>query len=264
MQTVVVSERLSLKLYNSIEKFPVENDLSARQYATAISSLASNDEELAHMQERVDLFSRMNKPAEAAREEANIRLSKSLIESGYDPKSLEFACFVHSVNGKPVTSIDEDDLTALIAKLRKDGLTDELIYSSLESAKKEMELEIRMYFPARLAKGRKMNNLVKYKAYGVALADYYQNPTDEAKLELDKATLAVALIQDVYTFGIDNNVTAVMKTAQQGTYNILMECGVVDPESMSVFQYYSWIDTLEKRYEEQKQSLAKSQKHAGK
>lgn len=54
----------------------------------------------------------------------------------YNPLHCAWACLIHNVNGVPLSGYEHDELGEVVARLSKDGLTKEMLETSLEDIKK--------------------------------------------------------------------------------------------------------------------------------
>ncbi|AKD55032.1 type I phosphoribosyltransferase [Spirosoma radiotolerans] len=252
MQTLTISPNLEVTLYDSIEEFPVHIELEARQYATMQSGLATSQEELEEKKERIDLLERYDRKGDLYKEQSNYRIAEHLLSINFMPLELEWCCYVYAINGGRVVGHRENALIERLDHLKENGLTSNQIAESLNQLKAEMEAEVKRLYPGRIEKGKKWNNLTRYKAYGEAMVDHFIDPNEETKRKLDKAIIDILSTQEVLDFGGENDVLSQLKTAQFAMYAILTECGVADPKSITLFEYYGWIDVLQKRHEAQK------------
>ncbi|MVM36230.1 hypothetical protein GO755_39840 [Spirosoma sp. HMF4905] len=260
MLTLPISDSLTVSLYNSIKEFPAARQLDAKLFAIEQAGLSLSPEELEVRKERLDLLLAFNQQADYQLEAYNYQLSITLLEQGYNPVEPEWACHVQAINGEPVTDYSEDALGARVTALKQQGLSLEQIETSLATVKAEMLAEIKRYYPNRVIRG-KYNNLQRQLNYGIALADHLALDTEETKAKLDKTTLDVLTMQKPIDLRDETNNTPVsLEKSQFRLYTRLQESGCNDVNSLTVYQFYGWLEMLEERNEQQALALAKAKK----
>lgn len=260
MDQLRVHESCQLSLYDSIKEFPVWLQLEARQYALLGSALASSTEELAAKHERLALLQHYDQIAAYQVEAHAYAVSERLLADGYDPMALEWACYVQAVNGERLNSYMEEDLLARLAAWQALGLNRDQIAQSLASIKEAMQQETKRYYPGRVGAGV-YNQLQRYKAYGLALADCLADGSEESRQALDRATLNLLTAQPPLNLtNSPANGLVSLEKSQFKLYTILTENGVAAPDQLSVYGYYGWLEVLEERSQRQAAALAPAAK----
>ncbi|QHV97292.1 hypothetical protein [Spirosoma endbachense] len=251
MLTLTISETLTIRLYDSIKELPANLQLEAKQYAILQSALATTTEELASRKERVALLLQFDQQAEYQLEAYNYNLSERFLAEGYNPAELEWACYLYAINGEPVQDHSEDALRDYIKLIKEQGFTGEQIQESLGAINEQMLAETKRYYPKRVGKG-KFNNLVRYRDYALALLEQFEHGTEESRAAFDRTMLGLLAMQKPINLkdSPENGLVALEKS-QFKLYTTLIECGCAEPEKLTVFQFYGWIEVLEERSEQQ-------------
>lgn len=260
MMTLQINDTLTLSLYDSIKEFPAARQLDAKLFAIEQAGLSLTPEELEIRKDRLDLLQAFNLHTEYQLEAYNYHLSINLLEQGYSPVEMEWVCYVQAINGIAVIDYSENALAERLASLKKQGLTSEQIEASLETIKAEMSSEIKRYYPNRIIRG-KYNNLQRQLNYGIALADHLALDTEETKAKLDKTTLDVLTMHKPIDLRDKTDNTPVsLEKSQFRLYTRLEESGCSDANSLTVYQFYGWLEMLEERNEQQASALASMKK----
>jgi len=135
-------------------------------------------------------------------------------------------------------------------------LTQSHIEVSRGEAKRRIESEVKRYFPKRLHKARGYNELERYKTYLYLKAQYMLNPTDDAEKRMNEALAAVVGTQKPPIFrDSPENILVQMEKSYAKLVVTLAECGCPDPDALSVYDQYTWIESLEDKYEAQRNAL---------
>ena len=117
MKTVKINNH-ELKLYDSIDEMPIVNFQKYNKYIIVDSGLGSDidsvDEHLVNLAKLI----RSDKD-KAQQELQNLRQTMHLIVSGISPNYLAFAALIHSIDGKVVEDLSDENLKSIIEKLQK-------------------------------------------------------------------------------------------------------------------------------------------------
>ena len=143
MKTVKINNH-ELKLYDSIDEMPIVNFQKYNKYIIVDSGLGSDidsvDEHLVNLAKLIK-----SDKDKAQQELQNLRQTMHLIVSGISPNYLAFAALIHSIDGKVVEDLSDENLKSIIEKLQK--AKHSMIVSILLWVKKKLATELEMYFP---------------------------------------------------------------------------------------------------------------------
>lgn len=144
MKTITLNKH-ELKLYDSIDEMPIINFQKYNKYIIVDSGLGSDidsvDEHLVNLAKLI----KTNKD-KAQQELQNLRQTMHLIVSGISPNYLAFAALIHSIDGKEVKDLSDENLRAIIAKLQK--AKHSTLINALLQVKKKLSTELELYFPS--------------------------------------------------------------------------------------------------------------------
>lgn len=103
--------------YDDIKVLPAVLYQKARQYEVMDAELAGSEADLDAGLAKLQLLHRAGQTEAFEESLHNLRLARQLILTNYNPKQLEWACYLHSVDGVPLTDYSETALEALITRL---------------------------------------------------------------------------------------------------------------------------------------------------
>lgn len=135
-----------VELYDSIEGLPIVRFTAFCKMLLIDSGVGSDLSAVDRHVERVIRFMRNGKPDEAERELRNMRQSVWMVQEGLCPRHLAFAALVRSVDGVGQTDVSEAGLRKVAAMLG--DATEKEVSSAMEEAKKKIDAELEVYFPA--------------------------------------------------------------------------------------------------------------------
>ena len=143
MKTVKINNH-ELKLYDSIDEMPIVNFQKYNKYIIVDSGLGSDidsvDEHLVNLAKLIK-----SDKDKAQQELQNLRQTMHLIVSGISPNYLAFAALIHSIDGKVVEDLSDENLKSIIEKLQK--AKHSMIVSILLWVKKKLATELEISFP---------------------------------------------------------------------------------------------------------------------
>ena len=113
---------------------------------------------------------------------------------------------------------------------------------------------MKRFFPARFNKsGSARNQLEQLRKYLLAKVSHILDPADETIKALNDA-FAILVGQQKPACFRDSG-PHVLTQMEKGFGKLLVtlsECGCPNPDSLTVFQFYTWLESLEEKYEAQK------------
>ncbi|WP_338871715.1 hypothetical protein WBJ53_26115 [Spirosoma sp. SC4-14] len=120
--------------------------------------------------------------------------------------------------------------------------------------KKKLRTELKRYFPSRFGPQRSLNELSRLKQYLQAQLRAVLNPGPDSAAALNlQFALVVGQHKPIHLRDDPKNTIVGMEKGWTKLCVTLTECGCPDPERLTVFQLYTWLETLEEKYEAQKQ-----------
>lgn len=131
---------IKLELYEDIDELPIKNYNAYNEYSLLEHEIGSSLGDINTRFEKLDKFLSKGKLEDAIQERKNLQfLFNNLFDGVYYP-SLQFACFIHSVNGEPYNDLRAEKLEELINKLSDSGLTVGRVKKVLGIIKKKLML----------------------------------------------------------------------------------------------------------------------------
>ena len=147
MKTINI-KGLKLRMYDSIDEMPIANFQKYNKYILIDSGLGSDIDSVdAHIVNLAKLIK--TNMTKAQQELQNMRQNMHMIVTEISPRYMAFASLIHSINDERVTDLSEDNLKAIINKLRE--VKHSVIIDFLVWVKKKLATELETYFPAEFS-----------------------------------------------------------------------------------------------------------------
>ena len=177
-----------------------------------------------------------------------------LIVSGISPNYLAFAALIHSIDGKVVEDLSDENLKSIIEKLQK--AKHSMIVSILLRVKKKLATELEMYFPNSF-------NDVKDK-------EVYDKIKQRTILQLESIARGIDNADkieeiDAFLFSLHKPKSFNGKTSIEIKYDKQFEtaCMIISQKSnmnakkMTVLEFYSTLNNLSKQAEAEAKAYKK-------
>lgn len=252
MKTITLNKH-ELKLYDSIDEMPIVNFQKYNKYIIVDSGLGSDvdsvDEHLVNLAKLI----KTNKD-KAQQEIQNLRQTMHLIVSGISPNYLAFAALIHSIDGEKVEDLSDENLKAILDKLKKTKHS--ILIDILLKVKKKLATELELYFPSNFsdAKDKEAYDKIKQRtilqlesiAYDVDNTDKI-NEIDEWLFNLykPKSFNGKASVEIKYDKQFE---TACMIISQKANMNA---------KKMTVLEFYSTLNNISKQAEAEAKAYKK-------
>lgn len=130
---------ITIEMYEDIDELPILNYNSYNEYALLDYEIGSTIQDIAKRFEKLDRFLGAEKIPEAIQERKNLHFLFHNMLSGVNYPSLQFACFIHSVNGKKLHDLRQESLQVILDNLSKKGLSIGSVFTLLKGLKKKLQ-----------------------------------------------------------------------------------------------------------------------------
>lgn len=245
MKTVVVSNKV-LKLYDSIDEMPIINFQKYNKYLLIDSGVGSDADDIDKHIVKIAKFIKAADSKKALQELQNMRQNMHMVNNSISPKYLAFAALIHSINGREVTDLSDENLKAILADLK--GVKHSWLISLLEKLKKKVESELEVYFPSNFANPREKEAYDKLKARALLILE--QIITGESKEQeieaIDKVMLSFYKPQ---SFIGETSAEVEYDKQFESSCILIAQKTSLDAKKMTVLQFYNAIENIKKQAE---------------
>lgn len=244
MKTITIGGH-EVKMYDDIEDLPLLNFQKFNKYALIDAGIGSDLSDVnEHLVKAAKLIPVA--PDKAARELQNLQNNINMILTETSPKMLSFAALVYSIDGEPNNDLTDEGLKRFSAKLELAAIRE--VNDALDDSKKKLEEELRAYFP------RYFNDIEEKRANDwqrkrllimlEGIIDHDIEGSDEKLKKHEKELLTRYKPKDFVTK--DSASIACDKNFEQTCLVVAQKSGL-DPKQMTVQQYYSALENIERQ-----------------
>lgn len=242
-----------LQMYDSIDELPIINFQKYNKYILLDSGIGSDvnsvDEHLTKLAKLIK-----SDKAKATRELQNMRLNMHMIVSEVAPVHMAFTALIHSIDGKVLTDLSENNLKAIFGELNR-GKRSKLI-EFLAYFKKKLDTELLLYFPKLFDDSFEKNIFDKYmQRANLQLAHIIEGEDQKAAIK----------DIDNYLFGLYKPKTFEGKESVEIRFDKQFELSCIlisqkvnrEAKNMTVLEYYTALENIQKQAEAESKAYKK-------
>lgn len=242
MKTINLNGR-TLKLYDSIDEMPIVNFQKYNKFILLDLGIGSDVNSVdSHLVNLTKLIK--SDLSKASQELQNLRQNMYMIVSEISPKYMAFAALIHSINGKELDNLSDDNLKDVLAEIKT--IKHSTIIKFLLSVKKKLNFELETFFPSEFNNIKEIAYYDKIKQRTLLVLQGIIDDTDVSH--------GVTEIDD-YLFGLykpksfTGTKSAEIKYEKQfeTTCMLISQKTGMRAKSMTVLEYYNTLSNIEKQ-----------------
>ena len=244
MKTITIGGH-EVKMYDDIEDLPLLNFQKFNKYALIDAGVGSD---LSDVNEHLVKAAKLIPvdPDKAARELQNLQNNINMILTETSPKMLSFAALVYSVDGELNDDLTDEGLKRFSAKLELAAIRE--VNDALDDSKKKLEEELRAYFP------KYFNDIDEKKAHDwqrkkllIMLEGIIDDNLDGSEKQLKKHEAELLSRYKPKDFVTKDSVAIACDKNFEQTCLVIAQKSGLDPKQMTVQQYYSALENIERQ-----------------
>lgn len=243
----------TVEIFDSIDEMPIQRFQKYNKYMLIDSGIGSDLQDILDHIERTKIYVNANKSM-ALTELENMKQALYLVLEEMSPKYMAFAVLVSKIDGRPCDDITDVGLKKVLDTLNeaKKGWLDGV----LNSVKKKIDRELNLYFPGKFEDSSIKEYFDQLKSHTLLKLKHIitgENVTESCKrIEMSLAML----IKPRIFFGNKSEEIVYDKQFEEMCL-ILSHNLQVQPQNMTVLQFYNAFDYLKKQMKKRKRNGAK-------
>lgn len=255
MKKVIVNKKVLL-LYDSIDELPIINFQKYNKYLLIDAGIGSDINDI---DEHITKLAKYIKTdlTKASQELQNYRQNLYMIASGISPKHMAFAALIHSIDGKKVEDLSDENLKSILDDLRtvrRSWLVDLLV-----KIKKKITLELELYFPQDFLNLREKEVYDRLKRRTLLVL--------EGIIEEKANAEEIAKIDDYFfslhkpnSFSGEESVEIKYDKQFESLCVLIAQKTSLNAKSMTTLEFYSTLDNIKKQLEAEQKAYKKHKK----
>lgn len=250
MKTLLIRNKV-LKVYDSIDEMPIINFQKYNKYLLIDSGIGSDIDDVDnHLVKLAKLIKTDTK--KASQELLNLRQNLHMIVSGISPKYLAFAALIHSIDGKVITDLSDDNLKAILKDLR--DVKHSKLIDFIARFKKKITDELETCFPNFFNNPREKEAYDRLKRRTLLVLEGIAYEKDNAE-EIEQIDTYLFNLYRPQSFTGTSSVEIKHDKQFESSCTIIAQKTSLDAKKMTVFEFYSNLDTIRQQIENEQKQL---------
>lgn len=255
MRTIVLKNKV-VKVYDSIDEMPIINFQKYNKFLLIDSGIGSDADDIDAHIIKIAKFIKAKDSKKALQELQNMRQNIYMINSEISPKYLAFAALIHSIDGKKVEELSDDNLKNIIEDLN--CVKHSIIVDFLTWLKKKVLTELELYFPNDFISAKEKESYDKLKNRTILVLESITKNVDNSEY-ID--TIDLNIFNSLYnpkSFSGNTSVEIAYDKQFENACIIIAQKLNLNAKNMSVLQFYNALDNIKKQAEIEMKQLKHS------
>lgn len=246
----------NILLYDSIDELPIINFQKYNKFLLIDTGIGSDADSIDKHISRIARYIKDDVPM-ALKELQNMRQNMFMITNEISPKNMAFAALIHSIDGKKVEDLTDENLKSILEELN--FIPHGLLYKIVEGVKKKIQEELELYFPKDFVRANEKENYDKLKRRTLLVLDgIITGYTHKAEIEeIDDYFFKQS--KPITFSGSESAEIAYDKQFETMCTLIAQKVGL-DAKKMTVLQFYNTIFTIKQQMEAESKMYKKHKK----
>lgn len=236
----------TVEYFDTIEELPIVRFHKYQKLLLIDAGIGSDIAAFDQRIERVRRFLAAAKPDNAQQELENLRQCVYMIQNGISPQHRAFAVLVTKIDGQECNDLSDDALNAITERLKDAPVKD--VAAQLEAAKKKIDAELMVYFPALFNDSdvKEYYDLLRKRTLEIlrGIVDGKENPVTDV---VEKLTTALVTYSNPKVFTGSNGLEIQFDRQFENLCLVLSEQLHVEPKKYSVLEFYNAFDFVKER-----------------
>ena len=242
-----------ITLYSSIDELPIVNFQKYNKYLLIDSGIGSDANDIDDHIVRVAKFIKLGDSSNALKELQNMRQNLYMINNEISPKHMAFAALIHSIDGKEVTDLSDENLQAILKdlnKARRSALLDLFL-----RLKKKLDAELELYFPnSSNAKEKSTYDKLKQRTLLTIDKILYNS---EVQAQIDLIDDELFKLYSPKSFIGEQSAEIQHDKAFESACLLIAQKSSLDAKKMTVLQFYSALENIKKQLDAEAKAYKK-------
>lgn len=242
-----------IEIFDAIDEMPIQRFQKYNKYMLIDSGVGSDLQDILDHVERAKIYIKAN-PAMAVAELDNLRQAIYLVSEEMSPKYMAFAVLVNKIDGKPADDLSDVGLKKVLETLKDAPKT--WIDRILDSVKKKIDRELSLYFPGKFEDATTKQYFDELRSHTLLRLKHIITGEDvEQACKEIEIRLAILIKPRIFS-GKRSAEIAYDKQFEEMCL-VLSQNLQVQPQRMTVLQFYNAFEYLKKQAKKNKRNAKK-------
>lgn len=239
----------TIEYYGAVDELPIVRFHKYQKFLLIDAGVGGDIEAFDQRLEKTRRFLMAGKGQDAQRELANLRQCVFLIQSEVSPRHRAFAALVRRVDREEFPEATDEAIDRILALLSDVPVGE--VDGQLQAVKKKIETELTLYFPKvfESVETKEYFDLLKRRT-AIILGLLSQGITPTGNEDVERLTTAMITLTPAKVFSGPEGEEIKADRNFEDVCLVLSEQLHVQPKTMTVFEYYSAYDFVQRRAKE--------------
>ena len=251
MKNLIVNKKV-VRVYDSIDEMPIVNFQKYNKYLLIDSGIGSDADDIDAHITRVAKFIKSNNAKKALQELQNMRQNMYMVNNEISPRYLAFAALIHSIDGKEINDLSDDNLKSILKDLKT--IKHSKVIEFLGWLKKKVTTELEMYFPGDFVNPKEKDAYDKLKQRTLLVLDSMINDTDNSE-QIETIDTTMLNMHSPKSYIGSESVEIKYDKQFESTCLLIAQKTSMDAKKMTVLQFYNAVDNIKQQLEAESKSI---------
>lgn len=242
-----------VEIFDAIDEMPIQRFQKYNKYMLIDSGVGSDLQDILDHIERAKIYIKAN-PAMAVAELDNMRQAIYLVSEEMSPKYMAFAVLVNKIDGKPADDLSDVGLKKVLETLKDAPKT--WIDRILDLVKKKIDRELSLYFPGKFEDATTKQYFDELRSHTLLRLKHIITGEDveQACKEIE---IRLAMLIKPRIFSGKRSAEIAYDKQFEEMCLVLSQNLQVQPQRMTVLQFYNAFEYLKKQAKKNKRNAKK-------
>lgn len=251
MKSIIFNNKI-IKVYDSIDEMPVVNFQKYNKYLLIDSGIGSDADDIDAHIVKVAKFIKANDNKKALQELQNLRQNMHMVNSEISPKYMAFAALIHSIDGRQVTDLSDENLKSIIEQLKT--VKHSKIIEFLMWLKKKVAFELETYFPSDFISPKEKEAYDRLKSRTLLVLETIISNVDNSE-QIDSIDSLMLNMQTPKSYIGTESVEVKYDKQFESTCLLISQKTSMDAKKMTVLQFYNAVENIKQQMEAEAKSV---------
>lgn len=251
MKSIIFKNKI-IKVYDSIDEMPIVNFQKYNKYLLIDSGIGSDADDIDAHIVKVAKFIKANDNKKALQELQNLRQNMHMVNSEISPKYMAFAALIHSIDGRQVTDLSDENLKSIIEQLKT--VKHSKIIEFLMWLKKKVAFELETYFPSDFISPKEKEAYDRLKSRTLLVLETIISNVDNSE-QIDSIDSLMLSMQTPKSYIGTESVEVKYDKQFESTCLLISQKTSMDAKKMTVLQFYNAVENIKQQMEAEAKSV---------
>lgn len=251
MKSIIFNNKI-IKVYDSIDEMPIVNFQKYNKYLLIDSGIGSDADDIDAHIVKVAKFIKANDNKKALQELQNLRQNMHMVNSEISPKYMAFAALIHSIDGRQVTDLSDENLKSIIEQLKT--VKHSKIIEFLLWLKKKVAFELETYFPSDFISPKEKEAYDRLKSRTLLVLETIISNVDNSE-QIDSIDSLMLSMQTPKSYVGTESVEVKYDKQFESTCLLISQKTSMDAKKMTVLQFYNAVENIKQQMEAEAKSV---------